>query len=94
LPASVGGRGTLGTDQPVLTVGSYWRYATTFWDYIHRAMPYPQPGSLTPQEVYGATAYVLYLNGILAQDATINERTLASVRMPNRDGFIPDARSR
>jgi cytochrome c len=93
-PALAGGRGTLGGAQPVLTVGSYWPYATTLWDYVHRAMPYPQPGSLTTTEVYGVTAYVLYLNNIVAVDKVIDETSLARVRMPNRDGFTPDGRSR
>ncbi|WP_394841249.1 cytochrome c [Pendulispora brunnea] len=91
-PALAGGGGTLATNHPVLTVGSYWPYATTVWDYIHRAMPYETPGTLRPDEVYAVTAYVLFLNGIVHEDAIIDARTLAAVHMPNRDGFIGDPR--
>lgn len=91
-PALVGGRGTLTTDKPLLTVGSYWPYSTTVWDYIHRTMPYQEPGTLTTDETYSVTAYILYLNGIIRQDDEMNEKTLPKVRMPNRDGFVPDAR--
>jgi cytochrome c len=93
-PALAGGLGSLGGSQPVLTVGSYWPYATTLWDYVHRAMPYPQPGSLTAMEVYGVTAYVLYLNGIVPEDGIIDEVSLPRVRMPNRDGFTQDGRGK
>ena len=91
-PALAGGVGSLSGGTPLLTVGSYWPYATTLWDYTRRAMPYPRPGSLTPQEVYAVTAYVLYLNGIVEEDFVLDERTLPRVRMPNRDGFVPDPR--
>jgi S-disulfanyl-L-cysteine oxidoreductase SoxD len=88
----VGGRGTLGTASPQKTVGSYWPYATTLWDYIRRAMPFDHPGTLTPDEIYGATAYVLFMNGIVGERDVLNERTLPNVRMPNRDGFVGDPR--
>ena len=88
----VGGQGTLATSKPVKTIGSYWPYATTIWDYINRSMPYNKPGSLSAKEVYAVTAYVLYLNGIIKEDAPMNAKTLPQVRMPNRDGFIGDAR--
>lgn len=91
-PALVGGRNSLKTDKPVLTVGSYWPYATTLWDYINRAMPYPDAGSLTPDEVYSVSAYILFLNGIVSQRDELNRTTLPKVRMPNRDGFTADAR--
>lgn len=91
-PALVGGRGTLRSKDPVLTVGSYWPYATTVWDYIHRTMPYPRPGSLTPDETYAVTGFILYLNGIVDEKAELNETTLPRVKMPNRDGFVPDPR--
>ncbi len=91
-PALVGGRGTLATKAPKKTVGSYWPYATTLWDYINRAMPFHQPRMLPPNDVYSVTAYILFLNGIVAETEPMNERTLPAVRMPNRDGFIPDAR--
>jgi len=88
----VGGRGTLATDKPVRTVGSFWPYATTLWSYIRRAQPFDEPGSLTPDQVYAVTAYLLYLNGIVRVDEVIDANTLPRVRMPNRDGFVPDER--
>jgi mono/diheme cytochrome c family protein len=91
-PALVGGQNTLKTAHPILTVGSYWPYATTLWDYINRAMPYQDPGTLTPQQVYGLTAYLLYLNKIVGERQIIDQRTLPLIRMPNRNGFVPDPR--
>lgn len=91
-PALVGGENTLKSAHPVLTIGSYWPYATTLWDYINRAMPYQDPGTLTPQQVYGLTAYLLYLNKIVDERKTIDQHTLPLVRMPNRNGFVPDPR--
>lgn len=91
-PQLVGGRDTLATAKPVLTVGSYWPYATTVWDYIHRAMPYQAPGSLHPDQVYAITAYILYLNGIIGRDEVISQETLPRAKMPNQEGFIPDPR--
>jgi len=90
--ALVGGHGTLATRQPVKTIGSYWPYATTVYDYIQRAMPFSAPGSLTPDETYGVTAYLLFANGIISEEAVIDARTLPTVRMPNRDHFVPDPR--
>ena len=91
-PALVGGRGTLRSKSPVKTVGSYWPYATTVWDFIHRNMPYARPGSLTPDETYAVTAFVLYLNGIVDEKTELNEATLPLVKMPNHDGFVGDPR--
>lgn len=91
-PKLVGGVGSLKTAQPVGTIGSYWPYATTVWDYINRAMPYQNAGSLNPDEVYGVTAYLLYLNGIIKQDTELNRRTLPKVDMPNQHGFVDDDR--
>ncbi len=91
-PALAGGIGTLKSLKPVKTVGSYWPYATTLFDYVRRAMPYDHPRSLTADEVYSASAYVLYLSGIVAETQVLNEKTLPQVKMPNRDGFVPDAR--
>jgi cytochrome c len=88
-PRLAGGQGTLATKSPVLTVGSYWPYATTLYDYIHRAMPQDSPQSLTPGEVYAVTAYTLHLNGIVKADAVLDAASLAAIRMPNRDGFRP-----
>ena len=91
-PALVGGQGTLNTAKPVKTVGSYWPYATTVWDYTNRAMPFDQPGSLKPPEVYAVVAYILNLNGIIRDDQVMDAKTLPKVKMPNRDGFVPDPR--
>ena len=91
-PALVGGRGTLKSDQPNLTIGSYWPYATTVWDYVNRAMPYQKPGSLTPTQVYALTAYLLYMNKIIGERTVLNQYTLPKVQMPNRDGFTADPR--
>jgi cytochrome c len=86
----VGGQGTLAGDKPaVKTVGSYWPYATTLFDYIRRAMPFPQSKSLTNDEVYAVAAYILNLNGVIGENETLDAKTLPQVKMPNRDGFIP-----
>lgn len=87
-----GGQGSLATSKPQKTVGSYWPYATTLWDYIHRAMPFEHPGTLTADEVYAATAYVLFLNGIVSEKDVLDQTTLAQVKMPNRNGFTADPR--
>jgi S-disulfanyl-L-cysteine oxidoreductase SoxD len=91
-PALVGGRNTLNTAHPILTIGSYWPYATTVWDYINRAMPYQNPGTLTPEQVYGLTAYLLYLNKVIGERQVINQSTLPRIRMPNQNGFVADPR--
>ena len=88
----VGGRGSLVTAQPVRTIGSFWQYATTLWSYIRRTQPFDEPGSLTPDEVYAVTAHLLHLNGIVKEDAVLDAATLPRIRMPNRDGFVPDPR--
>jgi cytochrome c len=87
-----GGVGSLVSTTPVRTVGSFWPYATTLFDYTRRAMPLTRPLSLTNDEVYAVTAYVLHLNGIVKDDAVMDARTLPLVRMPNRDGFIDMSR--
>lgn len=88
----VGGQGTLKTDAPVLTIGSFWPYATTLWSYIRRSQPVDEPGSLTPDQVYAVTAYLLHLNGIIGETDVIDAQTLPQITMPNRDGFVPDTR--
>ena len=88
----VGGQNTLATPKPVRTVGSYWPYATTLYDYINRAMPFNAPQSLTPDEVYSVIAWLLFQNQIIAEDAVINAQTLPKIEMPNRNGFVPDPR--
>lgn len=87
-----GGRGSLATSRPLKTVGSYWPYATTLWDYINRAMPFDHPGTMTTDEIYGVTAYVLYLNGIVKEQDVVSQTTLPRITMPNRDGFVVDPR--
>jgi cytochrome c len=84
----VGGQGTLTQLAQTRTIGSFWPYASTVFDYIRRAMPFQSPQSLGNDEVYALTAYLLALNGIIDEDDEMNARTLARVRMPNRDGFI------
>ena len=88
----VGGRGTLTTPRPVLTVESYWPYATTLFDYIRRAMPFFAPGSLSNNDVYAVSAYILGEAKIFDKSAVLNAESLPRVRMPNRDGFITDPR--
>ena len=84
----VGGIGTLRDKKPEKTVGSFWPYATTLFDYVRRAMPLNAPQSLTPDEVYAVSAYVLFLNAIVPQDTTLDADNLAKIKMPNRDGFV------
>jgi cytochrome c len=89
----VGGHGTLATNEPVRTVGSFWPYTTTLFDYVRRAMPFNAPQSLTADQVYAVTAYVLYLNNIVPEDTVLDARSLPKVVMPNRGGFTsPDPR--
>src|ERR1700681_4739776 len=80
----VGGQGTLATPKPVQTVGSYWPYAPTLFDYIRRAMPQNAPESLSNDDVYAVSAYILSLNGLLSADAILDARTLSAIKMPNR----------
>ena len=84
----VGGHGTIGGPAPTKTVGSYWPYATTIFDYIRRAMPYLQPQTLSDDETYALTAYLLYLNGIIDADQVMNAATLPEVEMPNLKNFV------
>jgi mono/diheme cytochrome c family protein len=92
----IGGRGSLVNADPkkapVKTVESYWPYATTLFDYVKRSMPLNAPGSLTNDQVYAVTAYILAQAKIVPPDAVIDAGNLAKVAMPNRDGFIPDHR--
>ena len=84
----VGGIGSLGSGKAVKSVGSYWPYATTLFDYVRRSMPINIPMTLTDDEVYAVTAYVLFINGIVTNDQTMDAASLPKVRMPNRDGFV------
>ena len=89
----VGGQGSLPGDKPpVKTVGSYWPYATTLFDYVRRTMPFTDPQGLSADETYAATAYVLFLNGVVQEKDVLDARTLPAVGMPNRGGFVPDSR--
>jgi S-disulfanyl-L-cysteine oxidoreductase SoxD len=90
----VGGLDTIASDKPaVKTVGSYWPYATTLFDYVRRAMPWNEPKSLSDSEVYAVSAYILHLNGVVGADDTLDAQSLPKVRMPNREGFIPFPRA-
>jgi cytochrome c len=91
----VGGKGSLAPDKGPLvkTVGSYWPYATTLFDYVRRAMPWPAPKSLSDDEVYAVTAYLLNLNGIIGPNDVMDAQSLPKVAMPNKDGFIPFPRN-
>jgi mono/diheme cytochrome c family protein len=88
----VGGQNTLKSPKPVKTIGSYWPYAPTLYDYLRRAMPFNAPGSLTSDEIYSVIAWLLFQNGIVPEDAVMDAQTLPLVQMPNRNGFIPDQR--
>jgi cytochrome c len=91
----VGGQGTLASATPLKTIGSYWPYATTVFDYVRRAMPYPAPHSLSDAEAYALTAYLLHLNGIIGGDDVMDATSLPKVKMPNQGRFtsaIPSKR--
>ena len=91
-PKLVGGKGSLASDKPVKTIGSYWPYATTIFDYVRRSMPFQSPQSLSDEDVYSVTAYLLSKNDILPGDATLDAKKLAAVKMPDRDNFYVDDR--
>ena len=80
------------TAKPIRTVGSFWPYAPTLFDYIRRAMPQNAPQSLSSDDVYAVSAYILNLNGLLPADATLDARALSAIKMPNRDKFVGDPR--
>ena len=88
----VGGIGSFTTDTRILTPGSMFPYAPILYDYINRAMPMDRPQSLKPDEVYAVSAYILHLNGLVGPNEEMNQKTLAQVKMPNRDNFIVDNR--
>jgi mono/diheme cytochrome c family protein len=90
----VGGVGSLAGDAPIKTVGSFWPYATTIFDYIRRAMPITASKTLTNDEVYALTAYLLQQNGIVGERDEIDAKSLPKVKMPNRDGFITFSRAK
>ena len=86
----LGGKGTLNTNKPMKTIGSFWPYATTLWDFINRAMPASQPGTLNANEVYALTAFLLYRNEIIGENEVIDATSLPKIQMPNRNGFLPE----
>jgi S-disulfanyl-L-cysteine oxidoreductase SoxD len=88
----VGGQGTIATPKPIKTVGSFWPYAPTLFDYIRRAMPQNAPQSLGNEDVYAVSAYILNMNGLLPADATLDAKTLSAIKMPNREMFTEDPR--
>jgi len=88
----VGGKASLKTPKPLKTVGSYWPYATTVWDYTRRAMPFDKPGTLTTNQVYSVVAFVLYMNGIVGENTVLDASSLPRIKMPNREGFVTDTR--
>jgi len=87
--AVVGGAALTNGIDTVKTIANFWPYPTTLFDFIRRAMPYQQPKTLTNDEVYALTAYLLALNKLIGENETMNAQTLPKVKMPNRDGFIP-----
>ncbi|MCW5772680.1 MAG: cytochrome c [Rhodospirillaceae bacterium] len=91
-PTLIGGTGKLTTDDPKKGVGNYWPYATTLFDYIRRAMPFGAAQTLTDDEVYAITAYVLNMNDIVKADAVLDREALLKIKLPNAGGFVPDPR--
>ena len=83
-----GAQMSLTSEWPEKTIGNYWPYATTLFDFIRRSKPMGRPGSLSATEVYALAAYLLYLNGIIAEEQPLDAASLAKIRMPNQDGFI------
>ncbi len=92
-PVLMGGFGTLDSQRPVKTIGSYWPYLSTVWDYVHRAMPFGAAQSLTNDEVYAVTAYLLYLNDLVDDDFVLTRENLAEIRLPNEGDFYLDDRA-
>ncbi len=92
MPALIGGEDTLATDRPRRTVGSFWPHAPTVFDYVRRAMPFGHASTLSADETYALAAFILNANGIVEDDFVADSRTLPAVKMPNRDGFLPDDR--
>ncbi len=92
-PVLAGGQDTLTDERPVKTIGSYWPYLSTVWDYVHRAMPFGDAQSLSDDEVYAITAYLLYLNDLVDEDFELSHENFADIRLPNEPSFYPDNRS-
>jgi len=92
-PVLVGGHGSLAHADPVKTIGSYWPYASTVYDYIYRAMPFGEAQSLSHDETYQIVAYLLYMNDVIEDDFELNHENIGTIEMPNRNGFfMPDPR--
>jgi cytochrome c len=92
-PTLTGGRGSLASAHPLKTVESYWPYATTLFDYIWRTMPFDQPGSLSPDDVYALSAYILSVGKVIDDKKILNAQTLPKVVMPNANGFYDASKS-
>jgi len=92
-PAIAGGSGTLAGEDPVKTVGSYWPYLSTVWDYVNRAMPFTEARSLEPDDVYALTAYILFINDVVTEeDFELSKENFVKQRLPNENGFVTDTR--
>lgn len=91
-PVVAGGFDTLSSDDPVKTVGSYWPYLSTVWDYVNRAMPFTEARSLEPDEVYALTAYIMSVNDLVDDDFELSHENFAQQKLPNEGGFIDDDR--
>jgi len=91
-PELAGGHDSLPTENPVKTVGSYWPYTSTVFDYIRRAMPFGYAQSLTPDEIYAVTAYILNMNDVIEDDFVLSNENFASITLPNQDNFVDDPR--
>lgn len=89
VPALAGGFGTLKSDHPLKTVGSYWPFPTTVYDFINRSMPREQERTLKPEQIYAIVAFIFYKNNIIGENDVMDAKTLPKVKMPNRDNFIP-----
>ena len=85
----VGGQGTLRDNVPIRTIGSFWPFATTIFDFVRRAMPQNEEGKLSADELYSLTAFLLFMNGIIKEDEGMDAKSLPKVQMPNRNGFVP-----
>jgi cytochrome c len=92
-PKLAGGADTLDREDPVKTVGSYWPYLSTTWDYVNRTMPFGNAQTLKPDEVYAIVAYILYSNDLVEEDFVLSDQNFLSIEMPNRDGFMVDDRA-
>ena len=91
-PVIAGGQDTLASDDPVKTVGSYWPYLSTVYDYVNRAMPFTEARSLEPDQVYALTAYILNINDLVDEDFELSKQNFAQQRLPNEANFFDDDR--